>query len=79
MGDLFLNINGATIHKVSLRLFLINNQIKKNIKNMKKHLKIGYLQQHNIADTKTNILRLAAGIKDLANRGAELVDRKSVV
>lgn len=40
---------------------------------MKKHLKIGYLQQHNIADTKTNILRLAAGIKDLANRGAELV------
>ena len=34
---------------------------------MKKHLKIGYLQQHNIADTKTNILRLAAGIKDLAN------------
>lgn len=40
---------------------------------MKKHLKIGYLQQHNIADTKTNILRLAVGIKDLANRGAELV------
>lgn len=38
---------------------------------MKKHLKIGYLQQHNIADTKTNILRLAAGIKDLANRGAD--------
>lgn len=73
LGDLFLNINGATIHKVSLRLFLINNQIKKNIKNMKKHLKIGYLQQHNIADTKTNILRLATGIKDLANRGAELV------
>ena len=38
-----------------------------------KHLKIGYLQQHNIADTKTNILRLAEGIKDLAKRGAELV------
>ena len=38
-----------------------------------KHLKIGYLQQHNIADTKTNILRLAEGIRDLAKRGAELV------
>ena len=38
-----------------------------------KHLKIGYLQQHNIADTKTNILRLAEGIRDLAMRGAELV------
>ena len=38
-----------------------------------KHLKIGYLQQHNIADTKTNILRLAEGIRDLAERGAELV------
>ena len=38
-----------------------------------KHLKIGYLQQHNVADTKTNILRLAEGIKDLAERGAELV------
>ena len=38
-----------------------------------KHLKIGYLQQHNVADTKTNILRLAEGIKDLAKRGAELV------
>ena len=38
-----------------------------------KHLKIGYLQQHNIADTKTNIMRLAEGIRDLAKRGAELV------
>ena len=38
-----------------------------------KHLKIGYLQQHNVADTKANILRLAEGIKDLAERGAELV------
>ena len=38
-----------------------------------KHLKIGFLQQHNVADTKTNILRLAEGIKDLAERGAELV------
>ena len=31
-----------------------------------KHLKIGYLQQHNIADRKTNVLRLAEGIRDLA-------------
>ena len=38
-----------------------------------KHLKIGYLQQHNIADRKTNVLRLAEGIRDLAMRGAELV------
>ena len=38
-----------------------------------KHLKIGYLQQHNTADTKGNILRLAEGIKDLAERGAELI------
>ena len=38
-----------------------------------RHLKIGYLQQHNVADTKTNMLRLAEGIKDLAERGAELV------
>ena len=38
-----------------------------------KHLKIGYLQQHNIADRKTNVLRLAEGIRDLAIRGAELV------
>ena len=38
-----------------------------------KNLKIGYLQQHNVADTKANILRLAEGIKDLAERGAELV------
>lgn len=38
-----------------------------------KHLKIGYLQQHNTADTKANILRLAEGIKDLAERGAELI------
>ena len=38
-----------------------------------KHLKIGYLQQHNVADTKANVLRLAEGIKDLALRGAELI------
>ena len=38
-----------------------------------KNLKIGFLQLHNVADTKTNVLRLAEGIRDLAHRGAELV------
>lgn len=38
-----------------------------------KELKIGILQQHNIADTKKNIERLAENITDLAQRGAELV------
>jgi N-carbamoylputrescine amidase len=36
-------------------------------------MKIGYLQQHNTADRKDNIRRLADGIADLARRGAELV------
>ena len=38
-----------------------------------KELKIGFLQQHNTADTKDNILRLAEGISDLAKRGAQLI------
>jgi N-carbamoylputrescine amidase len=38
-----------------------------------KELKIGFLQQHNVASTINNISRLAEGIKDLARRGAELV------
>ena len=38
-----------------------------------KELKIGILQQHNVADTRTNMKRLAGGIADLAHRGAELV------
>ena len=38
-----------------------------------RELKIGILQQHNIADTKKNIERLAENITDLALRGAELV------
>ena len=38
-----------------------------------KELKIGILQQHNTADTKDNILRLAEGISDLAKRGAQLI------
>ena len=36
-------------------------------------LRIGFLQQHNTADTKGNILRLAEGISDLAKRGAQLI------
>ena len=38
-----------------------------------RELKIGFLQQHNTADTKDNILRLAEGISDLAKRGAQLI------
>ena len=36
-------------------------------------MKIGFLQQHNTADTVNNIERLCDGIRDLARRGAELV------
>ena len=38
-----------------------------------KELKIGFLQQHNTADVKNNIERLADGIADLAKRGAQLI------
>ena len=38
-----------------------------------RELKIGFLQQHNIVDTKDNILRLSEGISDLAKRGAQLI------
>lgn len=38
-----------------------------------KELKIGILQQHNVADRKVNMMRLAEGIVDLAKRGAQLV------
>ena len=38
-----------------------------------RELKIGFLQQHNTADVKNNIERLADGISDLARRGAELI------
>lgn len=38
-----------------------------------KKLKIGFLQQHNTADVRGNILRLAEGVADLARRGAELI------
>ncbi|MCR4582798.1 MAG: carbon-nitrogen hydrolase [Prevotella sp.] len=40
---------------------------------MEKELKIGFLQQHNIADTRDNLLRLAEGVSDLAHRGADLI------
>ena len=36
-------------------------------------LRIGFLQLHNTADTRKNILRLAEGVADLAKRGARLV------
>ena len=36
-------------------------------------MKIGYLQQHNTADKQDNIARLAKGIENLAQRGAELI------
>ena len=35
--------------------------------------RVGFLQQHNTADTKDNILRLGEGITDLAKRGAKLI------
>ena len=38
-----------------------------------KELKIGLLQQHNIADRKDNMRRLYDGITDLADRGAQLI------
>ena len=40
---------------------------------MSKEMKIGFLQQHNTADVKDNIERLADGIADLARRGAQLI------
>ena len=38
-----------------------------------RELRVGFLQQHNTADTKNNILRLGEGITDLAKRGAKLI------
>ena len=38
-----------------------------------KELKIGFLQQHNVADRETNMRRLYEGITDLAKRGAQLI------
>ena len=36
-------------------------------------LKIGYLQQHNVADATDNMNRLSKGIKQLAGQGAQLI------
>ena len=36
-------------------------------------IKIGILQQHNVADSAENIRRIAEGIKNLAHRGAQLI------
>ena len=38
-----------------------------------KEIKIGFLQQHNVADPAVNIQRLTKGIADLAARGAQLI------
>ena len=38
-----------------------------------RELKIGFLQQHNIADRENNMRRLYEGIIDLARRGAQLI------
>ena len=38
-----------------------------------RELRVGFLQQHNTADTKDNILRMGEGITDLAKRGAKLI------
>ena len=38
-----------------------------------REIRVGFLQQHNTADTKDNILRLGDGITDLAKRGAQLI------
>jgi N-carbamoylputrescine amidase len=47
---------------------------KRNIKEqIMKRLKIGVLQQHNTADGTDNRTRLAAGIKALAEKGAQLI------
>ena len=36
-------------------------------------IKIGILQQHNVADRTDNMMRLAKGIEDLTKRGAQLI------
>lgn len=38
-----------------------------------KEIKIGFLQQHNTPSVEDNITRLAAGVTDLARRGAQLI------
>lgn len=38
-----------------------------------KRLKVAYLQQHNVADSKDNVRRLADGVRRLAAEGAQLI------
>lgn len=38
-----------------------------------KKIKIGFLQQHNVADQQLNITRLASGMANLAEHGAQLI------
>jgi N-carbamoylputrescine amidase len=38
-----------------------------------REIKVGILQQHNVADIDDNMRRLAEGIEDLAQRGAQLI------
>lgn len=38
-----------------------------------RELKIGIIQQHNTDDTRSNAVRLAEGVADLAQRGAQLI------
>ena len=38
-----------------------------------REIRIGLLQQHNTAEQRDNMLRLAEGIADLAGRGAQLI------
>lgn len=38
-----------------------------------REIRVGFLQQHNVEDRKTNMLRFAEGIEDLAKRGAQLI------
>lgn len=40
---------------------------------MEKIIKLGYLQQHNTASKEDNTRRLAEGISDLAQQGANLI------
>lgn len=50
-----------------------SKKVKKEIKIKMKKIKIGFLQQHNVADQQLNITRLASGIANLAEHGAQLI------
>ena len=48
---------------------MLHNAIPQDMR----EIRVGFLQQHNTADRKDNMLRLAHGITDLAQRGAQLI------